>query len=78
VIKAHLLDPNGVYLLEGDDVVVSKAGKKTYGVGRFYSKIAQRPIPSLSFFALSLIDVKERRSLWWLLDHRRSKTTNWA
>jgi hypothetical protein len=62
VIKAHLLDPNGVYLLAGDDVVVSKAGKKTYGVGRFYSSIAQRPIPSLSFFALSLIDVKQRRS----------------
>jgi putative transposase len=62
VIKAHLLDPNGVYLLAGDDVVVSKAGKKTYGVGRFYSSIAQRPIPSLSFFALSLIDVSQRRS----------------
>jgi putative transposase len=62
VIKAHLLDPNGLYLLAGDDVVVSKAGKKTYGVGRFYSSIAQRPIPSLSFFALSLIDVNQRRS----------------
>jgi putative transposase len=62
VIKAHLLDPNGVYMLAGDDVVVSKAGKKTYGVGRFYSSIAQRAIPSLSFFALSLIDVNQRRS----------------
>src|ERR1700682_4426005 len=62
VIKAHLVDPNGVYLLAGDDVVVSKAGKKTYGVGRFYSSIAQRPIPSLSFLALSLIDVNQRRS----------------
>lgn len=62
VIKAHVLDPNGVYVLAGDDVVVSKAGKKTYGVGRFYSSIAQRPIPSLSFFGLSLIDVNQRRS----------------
>lgn len=62
VIKVHLLDPNGVYLLAGDDVVVSKAGKKTYGVGRFYSSMAQQPIPSVSFFALSLIDVKQRRS----------------
>jgi putative transposase len=48
--------------LAGDDVVVSKAGKKTHGVGRFYSSIAQRPIPSLSFLALSLIDVEQRRS----------------
>ena len=62
VIKAHLLDPNGVYLLAGDDVVLGKAGKETYGVGRFYSSIAQRPIPGLSFFALSIIDVKQRRS----------------
>src|SRR5579859_7216914 len=62
VIKAHVLDPKGVYLLAGDDVVVSKAGKKTHGVGRFYSSLAQRPIPSLSFFALSLIDVNQRRS----------------
>jgi hypothetical protein len=62
VIKTHVLDPNGVYVLAGDDVVVSKAGKKTHGVGRFYSSIAQRPIPGLSFFALSIIDVKQRRS----------------
>src|SRR5260221_8707499 len=62
MIRTHLLDPNGVYVLAGDDVVVSKAGKKTHGVGRFYSSIAQRPIPSLSFFALSLIDVNQRRS----------------
>ncbi len=62
VIRTHLLDPKGVYLLAGDDVVVSKAGKKTYGVGRFYSSIAGRPISSLSFLTLSLIDVEQRRS----------------
>ena len=62
VIKAHLVDSKGVYVLAGDDMVVSKTGEKTYSVGRFYSSIAQRPIPSLSFFALSLIDVNQRRS----------------
>jgi len=62
VVRTHLLNPNGVYLLAGDDVVVSKAGKKTYGVGRFYSSIAGRPISSLSFLTLSLIDVAQRRS----------------
>jgi len=62
VIRTHLLDPGGVYLLAGDDVVVSKAGKKTHGVGRFYSSIAGRPIPGLSFLVLSLIDVGQRRS----------------
>jgi len=62
VVRAHLLDPQGVYLLAGDDVVVSKAGRSTHGVGRFYSSIAQRPIAGLSFLAVSLIDVKQRRS----------------
>ncbi len=62
VIRTHLLDPNRLYLMAADDVVVSKAGKKTHGVGRFYSSIAGRPIPSLSFLTLSLIDVEQRRS----------------
>src|SRR5579863_1700235 len=70
VIKAHLLNPNGVYLLAGDEVVVSKAGKKTHGVGRFYSSIAQRPIPGLSFLALSLIDVEQRRSYPLAIEQR--------
>lgn len=62
LIKTHLLTPDGVYLLAGDEVVVSKAGKITHGLGRFYSSLAGRPIPGLSFLALSLVDVKQRRS----------------
>jgi len=62
VVRVHLLDPNGVYLLAGDEVVVSKAGKTTHGLGRFYSSLAQRPIPGLSFLVISLIDVAQRRS----------------
>ena|GEM_PF-2968225 len=50
------------YMLAGDEVGVSKAGKQTYGLGRFYSSIAQRPIAGLSFFALSLVDVRQRRA----------------
>ena len=62
VIRVHLLDPEGAYFLAGDDVVVSKAGKHTHGLGRFYSSLARRVIPSLSFFVVSLIDVKTRRA----------------
>lgn len=62
IIKAHLISSEGLYLLAGDDVVVSKSGKQTHGVGRFYSGLAQRVIPSISFLAISLIDVKARRS----------------
>jgi hypothetical protein len=62
VLKTHLLQTDHLYLLAGDEVVVSKAGKQTHGVGRFYSGLAQRVIPSVSFLTLSLIDVQERRS----------------
>ena len=62
ILTTYLLQTNRVYLLAGDEVVVSKAGKKTHGVGRFFSSIAQRPIASVSFMALSLIDVEARQS----------------
>lgn len=62
MVRIHLLDPEGAYLLAGDEVVMSKAGKTTHGCGRFYSSLAQRPINSVSFMAVSLIDVQGRRS----------------
>jgi putative transposase len=62
LIKTHLLGSAGPYLLAGDEVVVSKAGQETHGVGRFYSSLAQRVIPSVSFLAVSLIDVERRQS----------------
>jgi len=48
--------------LAGDEVVETKAGKKTYGVGRFYSGLAQRVIRGISVVALSLVDVENRQS----------------
>ena len=62
VVKVYLLKPEGVYLLAGDEVVISKAGDKTHGRGRFYSSLARRPINSVSFMAVSLIDVQARCS----------------
>lgn len=62
ILTTHRLKPDGVYLLAGDEVVVSKAGKQTHGVGRFYSGLAQRVIPGVSFMALSVIDVEARQS----------------
>src|SRR5450631_2394464 len=40
VVEAHLVKTGGRYVLAVDEVVVSKAGKTTHGVGRFYSSIA--------------------------------------
>jgi putative transposase len=60
--RKHLWRENDVYLLAGDEVVVSKSGKQTYGVDRFFSSLASKPINGLSFFVLSLVSVEERQS----------------
>ena len=43
-------------------MVFGKAGKETYGLGRFFSSLQNRVIPSYRFFIFSLMDVKERQS----------------
>lgn len=60
--RQQLFQKGSVYILAGDEVVVSKAGKKTYGLDHFFSGIQQKVIPSLSFFAVSLVNVSQRRS----------------
>jgi len=54
--------PDHEYIAAGDEVVFGKAGKETYGIGRFFSSLQNRIIPGISFFMFSLIDVKERQS----------------
>ena len=58
----NLFHKDGVYLLAGDECVVSKAGKKTYGLDHFFSGLQQKVIPSLSFFVISLVSVEQRHS----------------
>jgi hypothetical protein len=47
----HLCRRGEEYLLVGDESVVTKAGRKTYGLDRFFSSIYGRSVPGLSFFA---------------------------
>jgi hypothetical protein len=60
--RRHLFRPDDVYLLVGDECVVDKAGKHTYGLGRFFSSLYGKPIPSVAFFVLSLVSTRQRRS----------------
>jgi putative transposase len=60
--RERLYQPNESYILAGDEVVVTKAGKKTYGVDRFFSSLYNQSVPGLAFFALSLVAVKERQA----------------
>src|SRR6476646_5914410 len=60
--RRHLFCPEDVYLLAGDEVVISKSGKETYGLDRFFSSLLSKPITGLSFFTLSLVSVNQRHS----------------
>ena len=50
------------YLLVGDEVVVTKAGKQTHGLGQFFSSLYQRPVSGWAFFSLSLVSIEQRKS----------------
>ena len=60
--RQHVYHPDEVYLLAGDEVVVTKAGKHTYGLDRFFASLYGKPIPGLAFFALALVSVQARRA----------------
>src|SRR5215831_11743574 len=54
--------PGDVYLVAGDDVIVTKAGTCTHGLDRFFASLYGKPVPGLAFFTLSLVSVQARRS----------------
>ena len=60
--RQYVYCPQDVYLLAGDEVVVTKAGKTTHGLDRFFSSLYGKPVPGLAFFTLSLVSVQARRS----------------
>jgi putative transposase len=47
------------YILAGDEVVVTKAGKHTFGLDRFFSSLFQKAVPGLAFFVFALVSVNE-------------------
>ncbi len=62
LMRHHLLDRQDTVLIGGDESVITKSGKKTYGLDRFFSSLYGKPVPGLSFLSLSLISVKARTS----------------
>ncbi|GIV80147.1 MAG: hypothetical protein KatS3mg050_4541 [Litorilinea sp.] len=69
-LRHHLLKRDAEYLLAGDETVVTKAGKQTHGLDRFFSSIYGKPVAGLSFFALSLVSLQERKSYPLLVEQR--------
>jgi len=63
LMKSELdMQPEKVYVLGGDEVVVTKSGKQTHGLGRFFSSLQNQVVSSLCFINLSLIDVDSRKA----------------
>src|SRR6266705_4751972 len=62
LIRHRLLDHDDVILMGGDDVVVTKSGKTTHGLDRFFSSLYGKVVPGLGFLSVSLISVKRRTS----------------
>jgi len=60
--RQHVYRAEDVYLLAGDEVVATKAGKHTYGLDRFFASLYGKPVPGLAFFTLSLVSIQARRS----------------
>lgn len=62
LFRERFLKPADEYIGAGDETVIGKAGKKTYGLDRFFAGLQQQVIPGLAFFAFSLVNVNEEHS----------------
>jgi putative transposase len=62
LFKKFIYKKDKIYLLAADETVEDKAGKNTHGIGRFYSSTIQKVIKSISFLAIVIIDIDEKKS----------------
>lgn len=62
LFKAFTFKADKKYLIAADETVKAKAGKQTYGLGLFYSSLAKQVIKSVSFLAMSIIDIEHETS----------------
>jgi putative transposase len=69
LMRQHLLDADDTILAAGDHVVVTKAGKKTYGLDRLFSSLHGKAVPGLCVLSFSLISVTRRTSYPALTEH---------
>lgn len=75
LIRHHLLEPDDVIVLGGDDVVVTKAGKHPYGWERFFSSLYGTAVPGLGLLRLSLLSVTHRTSYPVMLEQLEKQHT---
>lgn len=61
-VESHFFNSSHEYILAGDATTITKSGKNTFGINRFFSGVLGKVVKGLEFFALSLIDVTNRKS----------------
>lgn len=61
-VAIQFADADDLFLLAGDETVVTKAGKQTHGLDRFFSSIFGRPVKGLAFLAFTMISVEQREA----------------
>jgi len=54
--RLHLRNKNSEKVLIGDHTIVTKSGKKTYGIGRFFSSLHGKTVPGIKLLTLSVAD----------------------
>ena len=74
----QLKETVGIFLLVGDETVVTKSGKKTYGLDRYFSSIYKRAVPGLAFFGISLVSVEEQHSTMLLMEQLQKEESTTA
>ncbi len=62
LLKAFVFQEGQHFIAAIDEVVEGKSGKESFGLSRFYSSIAGKPIAGVCFFGFSLIEVNKRCS----------------
>lgn len=62
LLKAFVFQEGQHFIAAIDEVVEGKSGKESFGLSRFYSSVAGKPIAGVCFFGFSLIEVKKRCS----------------
>jgi putative transposase len=60
--KQHLFDGKLEYFLVGDESVITKSGKLTFGLDRFYAGLLNKVVQSIAIFSLSIVSIQERRA----------------
>ena len=75
LIRSYLWKSGETLVAAGDDVIVTKSGKCTHGLARFFCSLYSRVVPGVGFLCLSLISVKRRVSYPMMLEQLEQPQT---